>query len=51
MDGLLDVIFVKMYVPGTNQFPLTIVLKYPKEWIRNLGIDSLSWDDETWEKI
>ena len=22
----------------------------PKAWIRNLGIDSLSWDDETWEK-
>ena len=22
----------------------------PKEWISNLGIDSLSWDDETWKK-
>ena len=22
----------------------------PKEWIRNLGIDSLSWDDETWKE-
>ena len=22
----------------------------PKEWIRNLGIDSLNWDDETWKK-
>ena len=21
----------------------------PKEWIKNLNIDSLSWDDKTWE--
>ena len=22
----------------------------PKEWIKNLDIDSLTWDDETWKK-
>ena len=22
----------------------------PKEWIRNLNVDSLSWDDETWKE-
>ena len=22
----------------------------PKEWIKNLSIESLNWDDKTWEK-
>ena len=22
----------------------------PKEWMKNLGIDSLDWDDKTWEE-
>ena len=22
----------------------------PKEWIKNLNIESLNWDDKTWEK-
>ena len=32
-------------VPLNNSFETT-----PKEWIRNLNIDSLDWDDKTWEE-
>ena len=32
-------------VPYNNTFENT-----PKKWIKNLNIDSLSWDDETWKK-
>ena len=32
-------------VPYNNTFETT-----PKEWIKNLGIDSLNWDDKTWEE-
>ena len=41
MDGLQDVIFVKMYALGINQCHTTIIMKLPKEWIKNLNIDSL----------
>ena len=53
MVGLQDVIFVRMYahgiknkeVPYNNTFETA-----PKEWINNLNIQSLNWDDKTWEK-
>ncbi len=32
-------------VPYNNTFETT-----PKEWMKNLGIDSLNWDDKTWEE-
>jgi len=32
-------------VPHNNTFENT-----PKEWIKNLNIDSLNWDDKTWEE-
>ena len=32
-------------VPFNNSFETS-----PKEWIKNLSIDSLYWDDETWKK-
>ena len=32
-------------VPLNDTFETT-----PKEWIKNLNIDSLSWDDKTWQK-
>ncbi len=32
-------------VPFNNNFETT-----PKEWIKNLNIDSLSWDDTTWKE-
>jgi epoxyqueuosine reductase len=32
-------------VPHNNTFETT-----PKKWIKNLDIDSLSWDDKTWEE-
>jgi len=32
-------------VPHNNIFENT-----PKEWIKNLNIDSLTWDDKTWEE-
>ena len=32
-------------VPHNNTFETT-----PKEWMKNLGIDSLNWDDKTWEE-
>ena len=32
-------------VPFNNTFENT-----PKDWIKNLNIDSLNWDDKTWEK-
>ncbi len=32
-------------VPFNNNFETT-----PKEWIQNLNIDSLSWDDKTWKE-
>jgi len=32
-------------VPYNNTFETT-----PKKWIQNLNIDSLDWDDKTWEK-
>ena len=37
--------------PWNKSVPLNDSLENtPKEWIRNLGIDSLSWDDETWRE-
>ena len=32
-------------VPYNNTFETN-----PKEWIKNLNIESLNWDDKTWEK-
>ena len=32
-------------VPYNNTFETT-----PKEWIKNLDVDSLSWDNQTWEE-
>ncbi|MBO8220063.1 tRNA epoxyqueuosine(34) reductase QueG [Prochlorococcus marinus] len=32
-------------VPHNNTFETT-----PKEWIKNLNIESLNWDDKTWEE-
>ena len=32
-------------VPYNNTFENT-----PKDWMKNLGIDSLNWDDKTWEE-
>ena len=32
-------------VPYNNTFETT-----PKEWVKNLNIDSLNWDDQTWKK-
>jgi len=32
-------------VPFSNNFETT-----PKDWIKNLNIDSLNWDDKTWKK-
>ena len=32
-------------MPFNNNFENT-----PKEWIKNLNINSLSWDDKTWNK-
>jgi len=32
-------------VPSNNTFETT-----PKEWIKNLNIESLKWDDKTWEE-
>ena len=32
-------------VPNNNNFETT-----PKEWIKNLDIESLNWDDETWKE-
>ena len=32
-------------VPYNNTFETT-----PKEWMKNLGIDSLNWDDKTWDE-
>ena len=32
-------------VPYNNSYETT-----PKEWIKNLGVDSLNWDDKTWKE-
>ncbi len=32
-------------VPSNNTFETT-----PKEWIKNLNVESLKWDDKTWEE-
>jgi epoxyqueuosine reductase len=32
-------------VPYNNSYETT-----PKEWIKNLGVDSLNWNDKTWEE-
>ena len=49
MDGLQDVIFVKMYalnksVPYNDSFETT-----PKEWVKNLSIESLNWSTKPGE--
>tara|TARA_A100001388_G_scaffold179882_1_gene134686 strand:+ start:199 stop:1146 length:948 start_codon:yes stop_codon:yes gene_type:complete len=37
--------------PWNKSVPLNDTLETtPKEWIKNLNIDSLSWDDKTWQK-
>ena len=37
--------------PWNKSVPYNNVIETtPKEWIQNLNIDSLSWDDKTWEK-
>ena len=37
--------------PWNNSVPFNnTVENTPKEWIKNLNMDSLSWDDKTWEK-
>ena len=37
--------------PWNNSVPFNNTFENaPKEWIKNLNMDSLSWDDKTWEK-
>ena len=47
MDGLQDVIFVRMSVHGINQFHTIILLKLLQKNGLNLNIESLNWDDKT----
>ena len=50
MDGLRDVMSVKMFALGMKQLHTTTLMKPLKRWIKSLNIDSLKWDDKTWEE-
>ena len=50
MDGLWDAIFVKMYALNKSAPYNNALESTPKDWVKTISIESLSWDDKTWKE-